>query len=107
MPSFNDITGARISSGVHVKGTDREKYSDGWDTIFGKKEYVKEIEGDWVILNPEHECRITNTETDEWTAYQTMCMEDVLKDHALINEMSEERLRAFIKRLAGQTWDIV
>lgn len=38
MPSFNEITGARISSGAHKENTDYEKFSSGWDAIFSKKQ---------------------------------------------------------------------
>ena len=43
MPSFNEITGARISSGVHVKGTDEEKFRSNWDLIFGNKPNAKTL----------------------------------------------------------------
>jgi hypothetical protein len=43
MPSFNEHTGARISSGSHVKGTDKEAFDAGWDAIFGKKPNAKTL----------------------------------------------------------------
>lgn len=41
MPSKNDITGDSIKSKVGGYG-EQNKYSDGWDRIFGKKEEKNE-----------------------------------------------------------------
>lgn len=63
MPSFNEITGSRISSGAHKENTDYEKFSSGWDAIFGNKAvrqmtYPVDFGNGWVALEP---VKITET----------------------------------------------